>query len=131
MQAGRASGIVTAPTPGQRQLTVAPVVALLLWLALWSEMTEPAGAVLSPLWVVALLWLPWLPVLPLLFRGRRKGCAWGSIVSVFYVGMSLTELIANPGAQLWAAGALGLSCVVMVILIRCARRWPAETAGPG
>jgi len=111
-------------------LTVGAVVALLLWLALWSGMTEPTTA-LSAYWVVALLWLPWLPVLPLLLRGRRKGCAWGSIISVFYVGMGVTELIANPGAQLWAAGALGLSCVVMAILVRYARQWPAETASPG
>ena len=118
---------MTTPVPGQR-LAVSSVVALLVWLALWHWMTRTGGAV-SLLLVVSALWLPWLMILPLLLQGRRKGAAWGSIIIVFYVGMGVMELIADPQAQLWAGGALGLSCVAMVILIRCARRWPAETTG--
>lgn len=110
------------PTPGQRRLATATVVALMTWLAVWYGLAEPPGAV--PWLLVILLWAPWLPVLPMLVRGRRKGCAWGSVFSVLYAGLALTELIANPGERIWAAGAFGLSLAVMGILIRYSRRWP-------
>lgn len=118
------------PPAAQRRLAAASVVMLLLWLALWYGFAAPPE-VLSPVLVVGLLWIPWLPVLPALLRGRLKGCRWGSIISVLYAGLALTELIANPQAQLWAAVALGLSLVVMFVLIRYARRWSADIGAVG
>jgi uncharacterized membrane protein len=116
---------LSGPAQPQRRLAVASVVVLLLWLGVWFGVTESSGT-LPPLLVVALLWLPLVPVVPMLWRGRRGALVWGSMIGVIYAGLALAELIANPEARIWAAGALGLSSVVTALLVRYARHWPAD-----
>lgn len=118
---------MTPPTRQQRRLATASVMALMLWLGAWFGIVSPAKVL--PGWVpVLILWLPLLPALPLLWRGRRGACIWGSMIGVFYAGLAVVELVANPPERAWAAVALALSLVSVLVLVHCARRWPVPGA---
>jgi len=110
--------------PGRRQAT-ACVAALMLWLGVWLGIVAPPVAV--PPWVpVLILWLPLLPALLLLWRGRRGAAIWTSMIGVFYAGFAIVELTANPPERVWAAIALALSLLTVLMMIHCARRWPVS-----
>jgi len=116
---------MTPPPRPPRSVAVGGVLALMLWLGLWFGIAAPPAVI--PGWVpVLILWLPLLPSLPLLWRGRRGACAWGSMIGVFYAGFAIVELVANPPERVWATVALALSLLMVIILVRCARRWPAR-----
>ncbi len=113
------------PPRSQRFFAVGVVLGLMLWLGVWLGIAAPTAAI--PGWVpVLILWLPLLPSLPLLWQGRRGACVWGSMIGVFYAGFAIVELVANPPERIWAAGALALALLTVIILVHCARRWPAR-----
>lgn len=116
-----------APPRSQRSVAVGGVLALMMWLGIWLGVAAPPAAI--PRWVpVLILWLPLIPALPLLWRGRRGACIWGSMIAVFYAGFAIVELVANPPERVWAAVALALALLTVILLVRCARRWPARGA---
>ena len=50
-------------------------------------------------WLPALLTAPLMLALPGLIRGRAYTHAWTSLLSLFYIGWALTELLATPAAR--------------------------------
>lgn len=69
---------------------------------------------------LALTTLPLLTPLPGLLRGKRYTAAWACMLSLFYMGLGLTEAVADPVERPWAyatafAGmAMFLACIAFV-----------------
>ncbi|MEI6458654.1 MAG: DUF2069 domain-containing protein [Pseudomonadota bacterium] len=61
--------------------------------------------------------LPWLLLLPRLVRGDRRGALWAVLLTSPYIAYGLMEMLANPGARLWAALQVLLAFAVFVASI--------------
>jgi uncharacterized membrane protein len=60
---------------------------------------------------------PWLLLLPRLARGDRRATLWAVLLTSPYLAYGLMEILANPGAKAWAAGAVFLSFALFVAAI--------------
>ena len=49
---------------------------------------------------------PWLAIAPALWQARRQAHVLGVILATATMAYALMEVLANPGAHAWAAGAL-------------------------
>ena len=87
-----------------RDLVAALVVALCALFAVWhlARYSAPTAALACLLGVA-----PWLVILPGLWRGDRRRHIVATLLTVPYLAYGLMEVLANPGARLYA-GALVL-----------------------
>ncbi len=89
-----------------------------LWHAL--RFSAPTALIASTLAVA-----PWLFALPGVWRAQPNACLGALLLTTPYLGYGLMEVIANPGARMFAAatvfGAFALA-VAAVALLRLSRR---------
>jgi uncharacterized membrane protein len=103
------------PSRVAHSVTLVSLAALLVSLAIWWFPSVPSGAAL-----LAALAAPLLLPLPGLFRGNPYTHAWTSLLALFYVLLSMTEVLSNPrervpaGAALFASLLLFAGCVLYV-----------------
>lgn len=113
---------------GIRNAAVALTAALIAVLLAWS--LAPGFSSLRVGIAIAVT-LPLVAFLPGLLRDRRRGYAALTLCLVPYLVGALTELVANPGARMWAAISLLLAFalfVMAIVYLRLTRSNDAPTA---
>jgi uncharacterized membrane protein len=97
-----------------RNAAVVTAIALIAVLLAWSFIPG-----VSPLriGIAVAVTLPLVIFLPALLRDRRRGYAALTLCLVPYLVGALTELVANPGARVWAASTLLLAFTLFVLAI--------------
>lgn len=75
--------------------------------------------------LVAFLVIPLLLPLPGLLRRHRRTFAWATLCLTPHFLFALTEVVANPGLRLTAAGMLALGLALVVALVAYLRLTPA------
>jgi len=74
--------------------------------------------------------IPWLALLPGLWRGDRQTHVAATLLTVPYLGYGLMEVLANPGARLYAGGLVLVAFAVFVALLASLRVIRPSTAAP-
>lgn len=95
-----------------RSVVVLLLAALALSVLAWQFARLRAGS-LWPLLLIA----PLLAPLRGLLRERRYTYAWSTLLAIGYIVIGLTEVLADPGARLFPALVLFLSCALFIALV--------------
>jgi uncharacterized membrane protein len=106
-------------------LTLVSLAALLASMAVWWFPSTHSGTVIALLLIAPLL----LP-LPGLLRGKPYTHAWTSLLALFYVLLSMTEVLANPQERI-AAGAVLLASLLLFSGCVLYVRFRAREQNPG
>ncbi|PZN29027.1 MAG: DUF2069 domain-containing protein [Proteobacteria bacterium] len=97
-----------------RSVTLALHFGLMAVVVLWQLAQAPTAGHLT---LAAVLTLPlWLPIRGL-WRGVRRTYAWATLCVIPYFVLGITEVIANPGARIWAALCLLLALLLFAMLV--------------
>ncbi len=124
-----ADGGTVAMTPGPltaaRGIALALVAVLCAVFVYWHarRFSAPAAWLMSALGVV-----PWLLAVRGLWRGKRRVYDGALLLTTPYLGYGLTDVIANPGARVYAAITLLTAfalAVALVAFVRLSRRTAA------
>jgi uncharacterized membrane protein len=121
---------VTAPAAAlraARNAVTVLIVALCAVFVLWhaARFSAPTAALAAALGVA-----PWLAIGPSLWRGDRARHSAAALLTAPYLGYGLMELLANPGARLYAAALALLAFAVCVALIAFLRLSRPSAAAP-
>jgi uncharacterized membrane protein len=107
---------------------VAALIGLLCTVfVLWhgARYSAPTAALAGVLGVA-----PWVAIGPGLWRGDRRRHVAATLLTVPYLGYGLMELLANPGARLWASAVVLLAFAEFVALIAFLRLSRPSIAAP-
>ena len=118
-----AAGRGVKPSRAANLVTLASLAALIVSLAAWHGWLFPSAA-LGWAFAVALI-IPLLFPLHGLLRGKSYTHAWTSLLALFYVLLSMTEVLSNPRERIPAAAALAASLLLFsgcVLYVRFAAR---------
>jgi uncharacterized membrane protein len=74
--------------------------------------------------------LPWVAVLPGLWRGDRQRHIVATLLTAPYLGYGLMEVLANPGARLYAGALVLVAFATFVALLASLRLSRPATAAP-
>jgi len=103
------------------------VVLLCALFALWhaARYTAPTAALATAIGVA-----PWLAFAPGLRRGDRSRTLAATLLTVPYLGYGLMEVLANPGARVYAGALVLLAFALFVALLACLRLSRPSAAAP-
>lgn len=110
-----------------RALAFALIALLLALFAVWHVgRFSPATALLA----IGLAVGPWLLAARALRRGRPDAYLGALLLTTPYLGYGLMEVVANPGARVFAAATVFVSFALAVALTACLRLSRLEARGP-
>jgi uncharacterized membrane protein len=119
---------VTAPALSTARNAVAGLIGLLcaLFVTWHAARYSAATAALACTLGVA----PWLALGPSLWRGDRRSHVAATLLTAPYLGYGLMEVLANPGARVYAGALVLLAFALFVALLAFLRLSRPSTAGP-
>jgi uncharacterized membrane protein len=103
-----------SPRALARTLALALLAALLTLFVVWHAARFSARTALL---AGTLAVLPWLPVIPGLYRRRAKTQVLALLLTTPYLGYGLMEVLANPGARVYAAATVFLAFALALALV--------------
>jgi uncharacterized membrane protein len=101
----------------ERPVRIAVLGTTALLVALFGGWIVGASPSLVRVMLALLATLPLWAFVPSLSRGKRRSYAALTLCLVLYLTWSLTELVANPSARIWASSTLLLSFILFILLI--------------
>ncbi len=108
----------TAPTPSPGRPVLTLIATLLAVLTVWHVRRYSAGAAAIAL---SLLFTPWLLALPGVARGHRRTLQMAAFLTTPYLVYGLTEVLANPGARVYAGMTVLTAFALFVAIVHALR----------